>query len=78
MKCWEYFYTQIYRQRNRLITEQLTGDQNPLYEQAYFQRDLQHIPWHSLDKIGTHTHTQTGKSILFGTYNSQYFGFRIG
>jgi len=44
MNCWESFYLQIYCQRNRLITEQMTGDYNPLYEQAYFPRDLQHIP----------------------------------
>jgi len=44
MNCWESFYVQIYRQRNRLIAEQLTGDHNPLYEQAYFPHDLQHIP----------------------------------
>jgi len=59
MNCWESFYIQIYRQCNRLITEQLTGDYNPLYEQACFPRDLQHIPWHSLGQIGTHTHTHT-------------------
>ena len=44
IKCWKSFYTQIYRQRNRLITEQLTGDYNPFYKQAYFPHDLQHIP----------------------------------
>jgi len=44
MNCWESFYIQIYRQRNRLITGQLTGDYNPLYEQAYFPRNLQQIP----------------------------------
>ena len=44
MNCWGSFYKQIYRQRNRLITEQLTGDYNPLYEYAYFPRELQHIP----------------------------------
>jgi len=44
MNCWESFYIQIYRQRNRLITEQLTADCNPLYEQAYLPRDPQHIP----------------------------------
>ena len=27
-------------------------------ECAYFPRDLQHIPWYSLDQIGTHTHTR--------------------
>jgi hypothetical protein len=32
INCWESFYIQIYCQRNRLITEQLTGDYNPLYE----------------------------------------------
>jgi len=26
MTCWESFYIQLHRQRNRLITEQLTGD----------------------------------------------------
>jgi hypothetical protein len=100
MNCMESFYIQINRQHNRLITKELTGDYNPLYEQAYFPRDLRHIPWHSLDQIGTphththtythtrtrarahthtHTHTHTHvKSILFHTYNSQYFGFRIG
>jgi len=44
MNCWESFHTQIYRQRNRLITEQLTADYNTLYEQTYFPRDVQHIP----------------------------------
>jgi hypothetical protein len=44
MNCWKSFHIQIYRQRNRLITEPSTGDHNPLYEQAYFPRDLQHIP----------------------------------
>jgi hypothetical protein len=96
MNCWESFYIQIYRQRNRLITELLTGDYNSLCKQAYFPCDLQHIPWHSLHQICTHTHThthtnthththtykhkhtRTGKSILFYTYNSQYFRFRIG
>jgi hypothetical protein len=34
MNCWESFYIEIYRQRNRIITEQLKGDYNPLYEQA--------------------------------------------
>jgi hypothetical protein len=37
-------YIQIYRQRSRLNTEQLIGDYDPLYEQAYFPRDLQNIP----------------------------------
>jgi hypothetical protein len=59
MKCWESFYIQIYRQRNWLITEQLTGDYNPLYEQACFPCDLQDITRHSLDQIGTHTHAHT-------------------
>jgi hypothetical protein len=44
MNCWESFYIQIYCQCNRLITEQLTGDYNLLYEQAYFPHNLQHIP----------------------------------
>jgi hypothetical protein len=44
MNCWESFYKQMYRQRNRPNTEQLTGEYNPLYEQACFPRDLQHIP----------------------------------
>jgi hypothetical protein len=57
MNCWESFYIQIYRQRNRLITEQLTGDYCPLYEQAYFPRDLQHIPWQYQPDRYTHTHT---------------------
>ena len=70
MNCWKSFYIQIYRQRDRQITEQLTGDYNPLYKQTYFPHDLQHIPWQSLDQIGTHTH--------YYTYNNQYFVFRIG
>jgi hypothetical protein len=57
MNCWESFYIKIYRQRNRIITEQLTGDYNPLKEQAYSPHELQHIPWHSLDQIGSYTHT---------------------
>jgi hypothetical protein len=34
INCSETFYIQIYRRRNRLITEQLTRDYNPLYKQA--------------------------------------------
>jgi hypothetical protein len=41
--CWGSFYKYT-AQCNRLITEQLTADYNPLYEHAYFPRDLQHIP----------------------------------
>jgi len=41
MNCWESLYIQIYRQHNRLITEQLANDANPLYEQAYLPRALQ-------------------------------------
>ena len=44
INCWESLYMQIYRQRNRLITEQLTNDINALYEQAYLPHDLQHTP----------------------------------
>ena len=51
IKCWESFYIQIYQQRNRLITDHVTGDYNPLYEQAFIPHDLQHIPRHSLDQI---------------------------
>jgi hypothetical protein len=40
MNSWESFHIQIYSQRNRLITEQLTVEYNPLYKQAYFPRDL--------------------------------------
>jgi hypothetical protein len=48
MNGWELLYIQIYCQRNRLITEELANDINPLYEQAYFPRKLQHIPWQGL------------------------------
>jgi hypothetical protein len=65
MNCWGSFYIQMYRQSNRLITEQLTGDYNPLYKQAYFACDLQHIPWHSLDQIGVHTHTHRRLSLFY-------------
>jgi hypothetical protein len=43
MNCWGSFYMEIKRQRNILITEQLASDINPLYEQAYIPRDIQHI-----------------------------------
>jgi hypothetical protein len=73
MNCWESFYIQIYYQRNRLLTAQLTGEYNPFYEQAYFPCKLQPIPWHSLDQIGTHARvracTRMVKSIIFYTNN---------
>jgi hypothetical protein len=59
MNCWESFYVQIYRQCNRLITEQLTGDYNPPYKQAYFPRYLQHIPWQYRPHRYPHTYTHT-------------------
>jgi len=43
MNCWESYYVQISSQSNRLVTEQLSGDYSPLYEQAYFPRELHHI-----------------------------------
>jgi len=44
MNCWEFLYIQIYCQHNRLITEQLANDINPLYEQAYLSCALQNTP----------------------------------
>jgi len=60
MNCWESLYIQTYRQRNRLITEQQVSDNNPLYEQAYFPRDLQHVPWHSFTQYGAPNTHKTG------------------
>ena len=40
----ESLYIQIYRQHNRLITEQLAHDINPIYEQTYHPRALQNPP----------------------------------
>ena len=34
MNCWETLYMQVYHQNNILITEQQTGESNPLYELA--------------------------------------------
>jgi hypothetical protein len=42
--CWGSLYIQIYRQHNRLITEQLAKHINPLYEQAYLPRAHQNTP----------------------------------
>ena len=44
MSRWEFLYIQIYRQHNRLITEQLAKHINPLYEQAYLPRAHQNTP----------------------------------
>ena len=75
MNCWESFYIQLYCQRNRLIKEQLTGDYNRTTTHST-NRPTFHTTsntFHdSLDQIRTHTHTD------YYTYNSQYFGFRIG
>ena len=37
INCWESLYVQIYRPHNRLITEQLINDNNPLYKHAYIR-----------------------------------------
>jgi len=36
-----------------------------LYEQVYFSRNLQHIPRHSLDQIGTHTHSHRRNELTY-------------
>jgi hypothetical protein len=59
MNCWEFLYIQIYRQHNRLITEQLANDINPLY--------ASHAPFKTLhDKVllskEHQAHTQMGES----------------
>ena len=43
----------VYSQHNRLITEQLANDINPLYEQAYPPRALQNTPWQGFTQEGT-------------------------
>jgi hypothetical protein len=45
MNCWESLYIQIYSQHNRLLTEQLANDINPVHEQTYLPRALQNTPW---------------------------------
>jgi hypothetical protein len=59
MNCWGSLYIQTYRQHNRLIAEQQVSDTIPLYELAYFPRDLQHFPWCSLILHCAPIHTQT-------------------
>jgi hypothetical protein len=70
MNSWENLYIQIYRQQDRLITEQQVNEPNPLYELAQLPQNRDDSTHPDTTPTSTvHIYTQTGKVYII-LYNS--------
>jgi hypothetical protein len=73
MNSYEQFYIQLYSYKNKLVTEQYTGEQNPLYHILYYMTSkyvmiTRHLSLHADDLTQTilstvsTVHTETSDS----------------